>query len=183
MPKPEKASLRPQKGLDIDSRKRRRGRPRKVIPSETRGRADNYRGIFNQIWDRLWPSLSQAQTESDVIKAFEQDGQPYAREFVPALASVVLAVIREPSFPKRRKARINFLADSLAAYGWVSPRRSRDICHRERAKEKHAHHIISYEYRIECSCGYKGFSRDHACPRCGARIEFGFGSLLNPFFH
>lgn len=157
--------------------KRGRGRPRKVDPSETTGRGDNYRGIFEFVWGNLWPHLSQAQTEQDVISAFEQFAQPYTRELMPALAGVVLKVIREPYFPTRRKAQANFMADSLAAYGWVSPRRSRDICRQERIRQKRTHRILRYDFKIECSCGYKGFSKDHSCPKCGAKVEFG----LSPF--
>jgi hypothetical protein len=175
MLKPQKAT---KKMLDGYQEKRGRGRPPKVVPSQTRGRGDNYRGIFSRIWDKLWPPLSQAQSEQDVINAFEQFAQPHTREFMPALASVVLKVLRERHFPKRRKAQANFMADSLAAYGWVSPRRSRDICRRERTREKRAHHIIRYDFKIECSCGFKGFSRDHACPKCGAEVEFGSRSIF-----
>ena len=92
----------------------------------------------------------------------------------------VLQVLREPKFPKQRAPQSNFLADSLAGLGWISPRRSRDICERERAKGKRAHHIIRYEFYVECSCGYKGRSRKYACPNCGAEIVFGFGSIFAP---
>ena len=162
--------------------KRGRGRPRRVDPSQTTGRGDNYRGIFNQLWEKLWPPLSQAQSEQDVISAFEQFAQPYTREFMPALAGKVLKVIREPYFPTRRKAQANFLADSLAAYGWVSPRRSRDICRQERLKHrpKSPHHIIRKEYYVECSCGYKGPARDSACRKCGAEIGLSLAELMGP---
>jgi len=179
MPSPEKTAKRPKKALDTYAQKRGRGRPRWVNPSETAGRGNNYRGIFNLIWDALYPLLSVAQTDQDVISAFEKAAPGYVREFMPALAPLVLQVIHARNFPKRRQAQVNFTADSLAAYGQVSARRSRDICQRERLKEKKAHHIIRYEFKIECSCGYKGFSRDHACPRCKAEIEPGFHSMLN----
>jgi hypothetical protein len=130
------------------------------------------------VWDRLWPLLSSAQTEDEVIKAFQEGASPYDRELMPALASLVLKVVHEAKFPKRREAQINFLADSLAGVGWVTPRRSRNICEQERAKEKSTHEIIRYEYYVECSCGYKGRSRNHACPKCGAKISFGFGSVF-----
>jgi hypothetical protein len=118
--------------------KRGRGRPARVRPSEIRGRADNYRFIFSQVWERL----------------------------------------HDRKFPKRRQAQINFVADSLAGLGRIAPRRSRDICADERAKAKRAHHIIRYEVYVECSCGYKGRSRNHACPKCRTRIDFGFGSIF-----
>ncbi len=142
-------------------------------PSEVVGRAYNYRYIFNQVWDRLWPLLSTAQTEEDVTKAFQEGANPYTQEFIPGLASLTLKVVCDPDFPKeQREAQVNFLADSLAGLGRVTPRRSRDICWEERVKKKQGTHIIRYEYWVECSCGYKGKSRDHACPRCGARISF-----------
>ena len=78
------------------------------------------------------------------------------------------------------RAQINFLADSLAALGEITARSSRDVCARERAKAKRAHHILSYEYWIMCSCGYKGRSQKHACPRCGAGIDFPSHSGINP---
>jgi len=141
-----------------------------VRPSETYGRAENYRGILDQVWDRLWPALSQAQNEDEVTTAFVEHARPYDREFVPTQATLTLQVLREPMFPKRRKSQVGFLADSLAALGVVSARRSRDICSAERAKAKRAHHIIRYEYYVECSCGYKGPARDRACRKCGAAI-------------
>src|SRR5437867_6072956 len=76
--------------------------------------------------------------------------------------------------------QINFLADSLAGTGIVSPRRSRDICAAERAKEKRTHRIIRFEFYVECSCGYKGPSENHACRKCGATISFPLG-LTNLF--
>jgi hypothetical protein len=165
--------------LDTVRAKRRPGRRARVRPSEIAGRADNNRWILNQVWDRLWPLLSRAQNEEDVIKAFQEGASPYDRGFMPFLAGLVIKVMNEPKFPKRRKSRINFLADSLAGVDCVTPRRSRDICEQERAKAKRAHHIICYEFYVECSCGHKGRSRNHACPKCGARIFFGFGSIVN----
>ena len=97
---------------------------------------------------------------------------------MPSLAGLVIKVLQERKFPKRREAQINFLEDSLAALGRVRPRRSRDICGEERAKQKRRHHIISYEFLVECCCGYKGRSRNHGCPKCGSKIIFGFDSFL-----
>jgi hypothetical protein len=89
---------------------------------------------------------------------------------MPYHAPLILEVLKERTFPKRQKARINFLADSLAALGLVSARRSRDICAEDRAQAKRAHHIWRAELYVECSCGYKGHSLNHACPECGAVI-------------
>jgi hypothetical protein len=163
--------------LDRFSRKRARGRPPRVRPTEIRGRADNYRFIFGQVWDRLWPRLSQALTDREVVDAYLEGASPYAQEFVPALASLIVRVLREPKFPKRPEAQINFLADSLAGLGYVSPRSSRDICQKERTREKRAHHILRYEFHVECSCGFKGRSHNHACRQCGAKIDFDLSRL------
>jgi len=119
--------------------------------------------------------LLHAKTEEEVGAVFEF-AHSYHEEF-KGIASLILKVVGDPHFPKTRDARINFLADSLAAREEVSPRRSRDICGRERASQKrlHKHHIIRHEYYIECSCGYKGPARDNACKRCGAAIPPSIG--------
>jgi hypothetical protein len=186
MPKTKKSLSKPHISLDTFSTKRGRGRPG-VRASEVYNRACGYRIIFSQIWnDRPGPQgevlqglgndLLRAQTEAEVIKALEL-WPSYQSEFSP-LAGLILKVLRDKDFPKRRVPQMNFLADSLAARGVRSARRSRDICEEERAKEKRAHRILRYEWYIECSCGYKGRSRDHACPKCGAQIEYANGSGL-----
>jgi hypothetical protein len=170
-------SKNPQKSaknlLDRFSTKRGRGRPAKVVPSAVVGRADNYRDWLPRIWNDLEGPLLASKTPEDVVKAFET-ALPGSNEF-PPLAPLILEVINARQFPKRQKARIHFLADSIAGLGQVVPRRSRDICAEERtAKEeaKRAPYIIRYEYYIECSCGYRGHSENHACPKCGAEISF-----------
>jgi hypothetical protein len=177
MMKQKTSSDQPQNWPEPASKKRGRGRPPKVRALEIKGRADNYRGILHDVWDRLWPALSVAQTENDVITALQNAG-PYDREFAP-WASLILAVLQERGFPRRQRAQINFLADSLAGLGVISPRRSRDVCAKERAKAKRANHIIRYEFYVECSCGYNGHSRDHACPKCGTQIQFSLSSISN----
>ena len=177
MRKREKIAKKLTNPLDSFSRKRGRGRPPRVRSTEIRGRADNYRFIFGKVWERLWPRLLRATTDQEVIDSFLEGATPYAQEFVPALANLILRVSRERKFPKRPVAQINFLADSLAGLGYVSPRSSRDICQNERTREKRAHHILRYEFHIECSCGFKGLSRNHACRKCGAEIDFGFSEL------
>lgn len=179
MRKHKKSMEKRKNPLDSFSEKRGRGRPQTVDPTEIRGRADSYRTIFDQTWDRLWPKLSQAMTDQEVIDAFVDSAQPYARQFVPDQATRILRVLRERKFPKRREAQIGFLADSLAGLGYVTPRSSRDISQRERIRQARAHYILRYEYYIECSCGFTGVSRDHACRECGAQIDFGFSPALS----
>lgn len=174
----KKTAKKPTEPLDRVLEKQPRGPHARENPSWTRGRADNFRWIFDQVWDRLWPLLSNAEDEEGVIRAFQEGARPYDREFMPALAGLVLKIVHESKFPKRRAPRINFLADSLAGRGLVAPRRARDICEKERARQKRAHHIIRYEVYVECSCGYKGLSRSHSCPKCKARIDFGFAPIF-----
>jgi len=170
MKKSESGQRRSKKALDMFSPKRPRGRPIKVVASAVRGRADNLNGILHQVWDSLWPSLSGAQSEEDVINALK-DAREYEGEF-KTLVPLILKVLKDPNLPKRKHAQIHFLADSLAGVGMVTPRSSRDICAKDRAKDKHRHHILRYEFYVECSCGYEGHSRDHACPECGALLPF-----------
>jgi len=164
--------------LDKVSVKPGRGRTAQMPASEIVGRADNYGEILAGLWDSLWPLLQKARTDQDVIDAFEKNPTLDTREFVPNMASLIFRVLNERKFPKRREAQIKFLADSIAGLGYIAPRSSRDICEKERAKEKRAHHIIRYEVYVECSCGFKGRSRNHACQKCGATVSFGFAPLF-----
>jgi hypothetical protein len=159
-----------QISLDSNSQERRKGRPLKIQPIWVRGRADNYRYIFGLIWKHIWPGLSKAKTRQDILKSFnETEIRAYALDFI-TLADLMLQVLQDSRFPKRkREAQINFLADSIAAHGTLTPRSSRDVCERERARIKQAHRILCYEFYIECSCGYK---RNHGCPKCEAKIVF-----------
>jgi hypothetical protein len=175
MPKRKKPAPRSKKPIDTFPRKRLRGRPG-VRASELAGRSYNYHVIFHQIWDLVGERLLKASTEDDIVAAFQ--GTPHHDEF-KGISALLLKAARDPHFPNDRGARINFLADSLAARGMVSLRRSRDICGRERAREKREqkHHIIRHEYYVECSCSYKGPARDNACPECGAKIPPSFGGV------
>ena len=172
--------------FDKFSEKRGRGRPPKARTSEVFGRAGNYRMIFAEVWPKLRDPLLaiEAGREEEVIRAFQNYAQPYAQNFVPQLASDILRVIHERKFPKRPKAQINFLADSLAGRPNVEPRTSRDICGQERAKEraKSPHKIIRKEFYIVCSCSYQGPAQNNACPKCGAQIPPSLEGLLGTGF-
>lgn len=170
MPKRKRGNADVEKELDAFREKRGRGRPQLIRRSELLGRAENYQGIFEQIWGQLRTPLLSAHTADDVTSAFETHAQPYAREFVPRLAEDILELIKEAKFPKRAKAQANFLADSLAGRPNIEPRTARDICSEERAHAKSAHRILRKEFYIECSCGYEGPARNDACPKCGAEI-------------
>ncbi len=162
MPKRKKARKARKKPLDTIYGKRPRGRPG-VRPSEIRGRGDHYRLIFSQIWKVVGAVLLKARNEEDVIRVFDLAAS-YKLEFAP-VASPILRVLRDPKFPKRPEPQRNFLADSLAGRGLISPRRSRDICEQERKKKVHL--IIRQDYYIECTCRYKGPALHGSCPKCG----------------
>ena len=59
----------------------------------------------------------------------------------------ILALIRDPKFPKRQEQRINFLADSVGGRPDLALRTSRDICEKERARQrrKSPHKILRHE--------------------------------------
>jgi len=166
--------------LDKASDRKPKGRPRKIEPSWVRGKADNYRDVFSLIWDHFWPALSKATTQQEAIQAFASPGVGgYALDLIRQ-ADLILRVVRDPKFPTRqRQAQINFMADSIAAFGVLTPRSSRDVCEKERARIKRIHRILLYEFYIECSCGYKGNSRNHACPKCEAHVPFKEEIILN----
>lgn len=174
-------SKSPQKGLDTFSQKRLVGRPYRVAASEVWGRSQNLRLQFGQLWNTVGEALLRAQTSEEVLKALELAGQYWRNELGPGrIPALILTILRDPKFPKQRvQQQINFLADSLAALGNVSPRRSRDICEQERRKAKQGHHIIRREFYIECSCGYQGAALNNACRNCGAQIPDYFDS---PYF-
>lgn len=170
MPKRKKSPKKAILPLDTTSEKKPRGRPG-VRVSEVTGRGDHYRLVFGQIWDAVGERLLEAQTEADVLKAF--DPVPFYKQEFGNLAGLILKVLHDPKFPKRREPQINFLADSLAARGRVSPRRSRDICDRERKRK--VNYIIRRDYYIECTCRYKGPALHGKCPKCGT------GELYLPY--
>ena len=132
------------------------------------------------MWERLAGPLLAAESEDQVRAAFEEHGQPYSDDFVPRTTADIFEVIRDPSFPKRPKAQIGFLADSLAGRPTVTARTSRDICSKGRARLRAAspHKIIRHEFYVECECGYKGPARDNACRECGASIQIDINSIL-----
>jgi len=105
MPKRKKIAKKLTNPLDRFSQKRGRGRPPRLRPTEIRGRADNYRSILGQVWGRLWPRLSQARTDQEVIDSFLEGASPYAQEFVPALANLISRVLHERKFPNDRTRR------------------------------------------------------------------------------
>lgn len=116
--------------------------------------------------------LVTANREDGIIRALDSVPDHIRNEFKP-LAPLIFRVLKEKRHPKRLRSRLDYLADSIAARGDVSPRRSRDICAKARAVEraKSPYKIVRHEYYVGCSCGYKGPARDNACRKCGAQIN------------
>jgi hypothetical protein len=190
MPKRKKPFQKRKEGLDRGQRETRRGRPG-ASGSEIALRAGNFRRMLwtfhldtkRKEWvpdkPQEWTEqLLSVQTDEDRLKALDSAPLYVQNEFKP-LAPLILKVVKEPRFPKRREAQTKFLADSLAGLGKISPRRSRDICERERARErrKSPYKIFRHEFYVECSCGYKGPARDNACRKCGAEIPMSLEKL------
>src|SRR6185437_1868270 len=180
MPGRRKPSKRPTIPLDALSREPRKGRPSKIPASWVIGRSGKLRIQLNQLWPSLEAPLLASRTEKDIANAFENYGQPYTSYYVPGLVADILALIRDAKFPKRREQRINFLADSLGGRPDVALRTSRDICEKERAKQRRRspHRILRHEYYVECSCGHKGPARNNACRKCGAEIGLSLDELM-----
>ncbi|MGC1107543.1 MAG: hypothetical protein WA876_13490 [Candidatus Acidiferrales bacterium] len=164
---------------DALSEKKSRGRPATILASTVVGRANNYRYQLKQVWLQLEGPLVAAKTENDVKAALETHAPVYASSYVPFQVPDILALIHDKKFPKDPEARINFLADSLGGRSILTFRSSRDVCARERAKEraKSPYQILRYEYYVECSCGYEGPARDGACRKCGAVIPLSAADL------
>jgi len=154
--------------LDKASGKRRRGRPRTIDPSLVRGYADSCRHWLERNWNELGTRLFSAKTEEEISKALQKVDW---ENLIPRPPNLILKVLMDSKFPKRKKAQIDFLADSIAGGGKVTARRSRDICVEQRKADAQTHYIIRYEYWIECSCGYEGRSENHGCRKCGAVLH------------
>jgi hypothetical protein len=187
--RPENADF----AIDSDSGKSNRGR-RGVAPSEVFGRAENYRRLFwtyrlNKTKKEYVPhkrpswaiALVQAKTDDEISQALKTAPDHIRAQFEPIIPLIV-GILGDRSYPKRLEPRIDFLVDSVAARGDVVPRRSRDICDEERAKNrnKSPHHIMRKEFYIECSCGYQGPAKNDACPECGAEISYLADILSGP---
>jgi hypothetical protein len=183
MRKHKSPDLNPRNPVDrFLGEKSKRGRPRIARYLEVWGRAENYGLSLSQAWPELCEPLLKSERVEEVIKAFENHAQPHAQDFVPRVASDIFTLIKETKFPKRAKAQINYIAESVAGRPAVSLRTSRDICGKKHDGEvpKSPYKIIRKEFYIVCECGYKGPGKYDACRKCGAQIsdlpEILFGS-------
>jgi hypothetical protein len=164
----------PTNALDSVAAKPGRGRRPRVAADLMQTRSAHLRRCLDHVWGDLAPRLFAAQNAAAVKAAFESD--PIRMAPIGAMPSwypIIPQILRERAFPKTRAAQIKFLADSLAGWGEISPRRSRDLCAEARAVSTRATRILRYEFYVVCSCGYEGPSLNHACQKCRAPIEFG----------
>jgi hypothetical protein len=148
------------------SPKKRRGRPRKVDPHHVVVTANLFRTQFSRAWPTLGEQLLAARSSQRVMGVLKKYGEMISGLKDLDFSTRVFEIIRDPLFPRvRSKSQIRFLADSLGADGLVKPRRSREICAKERKKVRHK--IVRRDYYIECSCGYAGPALNGACQKCG----------------
>ena len=153
------------KSSDQPAKKRARGRPRQIDPGTVVGSADHYRIVLAQFWSKLGLRLLASQSPEEVAKAVREEAVGISASLDPH-SELILTIVNDPKFPRARStSQIHFLADSLGGQGFVTPRRSREICAKERSKKRHF--IVRREYYIECSCGYRGTALDGACRDCG----------------
>src|SRR5260370_13522504 len=138
-----------KKSLGKPKKERGRGRPPHIDRSIVVGQADQYRAVLLQFWPKLGPRLLAAQSPEEIVRAVREDAAGISGSLVP-FAELILKIVRDPKFPRARsKSQIHFLADSLGGQGFVTPRRSREICAEERSKLRHV--IVRRGYYIEGS--------------------------------
>jgi len=153
------------KSSNPPEKKRGRGRPREIDPRTVVGSADAHRAHFTQFWPKLGARLLSAQSAEEVARAVRENAAAISASLDPH-SELILRIRNDPKFPRVRSAsQIHFLADSLGGQGYVTPRRSREICAEERAKQRHV--IVRKEFYIECSCGYEGPALEGCCRDCG----------------
>lgn len=151
---------------DTSLERKRRGRQRKVNYGLCLGTANVYQAQFNQAWPILGKRLLRARTPAEVWSVLKSGDGIISNADVFTFAERVFQIVQHPKFPQlRANSQIRFLADSLGAGGLVTPRRSREICAKERAKVRHV--LVRRDFYVECTCGYAGPALYGACQKCG----------------
>jgi hypothetical protein len=147
------------------------GRKSRVRISEMRNLAYDLGLIFEVNRKRIdWAQFVRARSEEELRVALT-NAYERAREKLLYKPDLLIDTLKDKSFPTRnQRAQEQFIVDSLAAKGKVSPRRSRDIIQRERSIRKRQGRILRREFYIECSCGYHGEAYRDCCPVCTAPI-------------
>jgi hypothetical protein len=154
-----------EKDLKEARKRRSKGRPPRIDPAMVVQSADTFRAWFHQFWPKFGPRILRATSTEAIEIAIHEEASSISSRLVK-YADLILTIVRDRRFPHARAdSQINFLADSLGGQGFVTPRRSREICAKERSRARHV--IVRREYYIECSCGYNGPALDGACRECG----------------
>ncbi len=154
----------------LTSTPKKRGPKQRAVPSMVLGTSNRYRLVLEDCKEQInWKTLVKASSEDDIQKAFENVPESIKQRLFLVKPHVYLACVHESTFPRKNQdAQIRYLCDSIAAEGFVSTRRSRDICYQERKRISRRGRIIRREFYIECTCGYKGPAWRGGCPQCGA---------------
>jgi hypothetical protein len=147
-----------------------RGRKRRSHPENVLRAADDLLKILESCKDQIyWGKLELAKTEEEAASAFECVPSPY-RERLNLWLAAIPAWALEGKFPKTNLERkMRHLADSIAAEGFLTPRRCRDVCLEERKRQAQFGMIFRREFYIECTCGYRGPAKGGGCPQCGTK--------------
>lgn len=144
------------------------GRKRRIHAENVVRAANDLLKILEGCRDQIdWGKLEIAKTEEESASAFERVPSPY-RERLNLWLAAIPEWAQEGKFPKTNLERkMRHLADSVAAEGFLTPRRCRDVCLEERKRQAQLGMILRREFYIECTCSYRGPAKGGGCPQCG----------------
>ena len=145
-----------------------RGRKRRIYPENVVRVANDLFEILEFCKDQIdWGKLEIAKTEEEAASAFECVPSPY-KERLNLWLTAIPDWAQEGKFPRTNLERkMRHLADSIAAEGFLTPRRCRDVCLEERKRQAQLGMILRREFYIECTCGYHGPAKGGGCRQCG----------------
>jgi hypothetical protein len=129
-----------------------RGRKRRIHPENVVRAANDLFEILESCKDQIdWGKLEIAKTKKEAASAFER-APPYCRERLNLWLAAIPEWGLEGKFPKTNLERkMRHLADSMAAEGFLTPRRCRDVCLEERKRQAQLGMILRREFYIECT--------------------------------
>jgi hypothetical protein len=147
-----------------------RGRKRRIHAENVVRAANDLFRILEFCKDQIdWGKLEIAKTEKEAALAFDRVPPPY-RERLNLWLIAIPEWAQEGKFPKTNLERkMRHLADSIAAEGFLTPRRCRDVCLEERKRQAQVGMIVRREFYIECTCGYRGPAKGGGCLQCGTK--------------
>jgi hypothetical protein len=145
-----------------------RGRKRRIHAENVVRAANDLFKVLEFCRDQIdWGKLEIAKTEEEVTSEFERVPGPH-RERLNLWLPAIPEWAQEGKFPKANLERkMRHLADSVAAEGFLTPRRCRDVCLEERKRQAQLGMILRREFYIECSRGYQGPAKGGGCRQCG----------------